>query len=158
MTKEIIGFTCGTFDLLHAGHALMLKECRGYCDHLIVGLQKDPSVDRDDKNAPVQALEERRIMLSSIKWVDTIHVYDTETDLYNMLSALRPDVRILGSDWEGKKYTGYDLPIKCIFNTRDHSLSSSSLRKRVFEAERRKTIDNFSRPPADLHCWELVED
>lgn len=158
MTKKIIGFTCGTFDLLHAGHSLMLKECREYCDHLIVGLQKDPSVDRDDKNAPVQALEERRIMLSSIKWVDTIHVYKTEVDLYNMLSVLRPDVRILGSDWEGKKYTGCDLPIKCIFNTRDHSFSSSSLRKRVFEAERRKAIDNFSRPPTDLHCWELVED
>ena len=158
MSKKIVGFTCGTFDLLHAGHALMLKECREYCDHLIVGLQKDPSVDRANKNAPVQTLEERKTMLSSIKWVDTIHVYGTEDDLYNMLSALRPDIRILGSDWKGRKYTGHDLPIKCVFNTRDHSFSSSSLRKRVFEAEQKKLLSKSSGHPFNLHQRELSDD
>ena len=130
-----IGFTCGSFDLLHAGHAIMLKECKAYCDYLIVGLQTDPSVDREYKNKPVQALEERKIMLESIKWVDKIYTYNTEKDLYSLLQTLSPDIRIVGSDWKGKEFTGHDLPIKVVFNTRDHAYSSSSLRERVYNAE-----------------------
>jgi len=141
--NNIIGFTCGSFDLLHAGHALMLKECKNYCDTLIVGLQKDPSVDRDYKNKPVQTLEERRIMLESIKYVDKIHTYSTEKDLYSLLKFLAPDIRIVGSDWKGKKFTGYDLPFKVVFNTRNHSYSSSSLRERVYKAELEKISDKI---------------
>ena len=102
--NNIIGFTCGSFDLLHAGHALMLKECKNYCDTLIVGLQKDPSADRNYKNKPVQTLEERRIMLESIKYIDKIYAYSTEKDLYSLLQLLTPDVRIVGSDWKDKKF------------------------------------------------------
>jgi glycerol-3-phosphate cytidylyltransferase len=136
--NNIIGFTCGSFDLLHAGHALMLKECKNYCDTLIVGLQKDPSADRNYKNKPVQTLEERRIMLESIKYIDKIYAYSTEKDLYSLLQLLTPDVRIVGSDWKDKKFTGHDLPIKVIFNTRNHNYSSSSLRRRVYTAESKK--------------------
>ena len=132
---ERIGFTCGAFDLLHAGHALMLQECKEHCDYLIVGLQHDPSLDRDYKNTPIQTIEERLIMLGSIKYVDKINQYETEKDLYVLLQSLMPDVRIVGSDWNGKKFTGHDLPIKVIFNSRNHNYSSSSLRKRVYEAE-----------------------
>ena len=139
--SNIIGFTCGSFDLLHAGHALMLKECKSYCDTLIVGLQKDPSVDRDYKNKPVQTLEERRIMLESIKYIDKIYVYSTEKDLYSLLQFLTPDIRIVGADWKGKKFTGHDLPFKVVFNTRNHSYSSSSLRERVYRAELEKISD-----------------
>lgn len=139
--SNIIGFTCGSFDLLHAGHALMLKECKSYCDTLIVGLQKDPSVDRDYKNKPVQTLEERRIMLESIKYIDKIYVYSTEKDLYSLLQFLTPDIRIVGADWKGKKFTGHDLPFKVVFNTRNHSYSSSSLRERVYKAELKKISD-----------------
>jgi glycerol-3-phosphate cytidylyltransferase len=133
-----VGFTCGAFDLLHAGHALMLKECKQYCDFLIVGLQRDPSIDRPEKNRPVQSYQERNEMINSIKWVDYVVHYDTESDLYNLLSTLNIDVRILGADWEGKKFTGHDLNMKVVFNTRDHGYSTSDLRKRVYDAELKK--------------------
>ena len=133
-----VGFTCGSFDLLHAGHALMLEEARTHCDRLIVGLQTDPSIDRPDKNAPIQTVEERLIMLKSVKWVDEIHLYDTETALVELIKKLKPDVRIIGSDWRGKQFTGYELPIRVVFNSRDHSYSTSSLRERVLTAEMQK--------------------
>ena len=137
MPKTIVGFTCGTFDLCHAGHILMLKECKDVCDYLIVGLQSDPSNDRPEKNKPVMSLEERMIILEGIKYVDKIMVYDTEKDLYNYLSHHQRDidVRIIGEDWKGKPFTGHDLPIKAVFNSRSHNYSSSELRKRVHEAE-----------------------
>ena len=135
MGKGKVGFTCGAFDLLHAGHALMLKECKDHCDYLIVGLQRDPSIDRASKNKPVQSYEERNIMLSSIKWVDEIVYYDTEADLSICLKNLDIDVRIVGADWKGKKFTGHELEIPVVFNSRDHGFSTSSLRERVYEAE-----------------------
>ena len=135
MREGKVGFTCGAFDLLHAGHALMLKECKDHCDYLIVGLQRDPSIDRASKNKPVQSYEERNIMLSSIKWVDEIVYYDTEADLSACLKKLDIDVRIIGADWKGKKFTGYELEIPVVFNSRDHGFSTSSLRERVYKAE-----------------------
>ncbi len=137
-----IGFTCGAFDLCHAGHMLMFKECKEHCDHLIVGLQKDPSVDRPTKNRPIQSLEERMIQLEAIKYIDTIITYETEEDLYKLLkeNTYNIDVRIVGSDWQGKPFTGHDLPLSVIFNSRSHSYSSSNLRKRVAEAELKKEL------------------
>ena len=129
------GFTCGAFDLLHAGHALMLRECKDHCDYLIVGLQRDPNVDRPEKNKPVQSYEEREIMLSSIKYVDEIVFYDTEKDLENLLQSTKIDVRIIGADWKDKKYTGCHLDIPVVFNSRDHGYSTSDLRERVYKAE-----------------------
>lgn len=129
------GFTCGAFDILHAGHALMLKECKDHCEYLVVGLQRDPSIDRPNKNKPVQNYEERDIMVRSIKWIDEVVYYDTEEDLYEMLKQLDIDVRIVGADWQGKNFTGHDLPIKVVFNSRDHGYSTSSLRERVYQAE-----------------------
>ena len=119
----IKGFTCGAFDILHAGHALMLKECKQYCDYLIVGLQRDPNIDRPEKNKPVQSYEERDIMLRSIRWVDEVVYYDTEDDLLDLLMSLDIDMRIIGEDWKGKKYTGLELGIPVTFNTRDHGYS-----------------------------------
>ena len=133
--NRVVGFTCGAFDLLHAGHALMLKEAKDHCTHLIVGVQEDPSVDRPNKNKPVQSYEERKIMVQSIKYVDEIVTYSTEADLYDLLKELKPDVRIIGADWKGKQFTGFDLPIKVAFNTRDHGYSTSELRQRVHWAE-----------------------
>jgi len=135
MSKPTKGFTCGAFDLLHAGHALMLKECKDHCDYLIVGLQRDPSIDRKDKNKPVQDYEERDIMVRSIRWIDEVVYYDTEEDLYELLKTTDIDVRIVGADWQGKSFTGHDLPINVVFNSRDHGYSTSSLRERVYQAE-----------------------
>ncbi len=130
-----IGFTCGSFDLLHAGHALMLKEAREYCDYLIVAVQSDPTLDRESKNKPVQSYEERITMVKSIKYVDEVVCYNTEQDLYELLKRLKPNIRIIGADWQGKQYTGDDLGIPVVFNSRNHNFSTSELRKRVYEAE-----------------------
>ncbi len=127
----IRGFTCGAFDLLHAGHVIMLKECKAQCDYLIVGLHTDPTIDRPFKNKPIESVEERMIRLQGCKYVDKILVYDTEADLYNLLKELRPDVRFIGEDHKGKPFTGDDLPIDVIFNIRDHDYSSSNLRERI---------------------------
>lgn len=127
------GFTCGSMDLCHAGHLLMLKDCKAQCDYLIVGLQTDPSLDRPEKNKPVETVEERMIRLKSCKYVDKILIYSTEADLYNLLKELRPDIRFLGEDHKGKPFTGDDLPIKIIYNKRDHDFSSSNLRQRIID-------------------------
>lgn len=137
------GFTCGTFDLCHAGHILMFKECKTFCDHLIVGLQTDPSLDRPEKNKPVQSLEERRIQLEGIKYIDEIVIYNTEKELYDILkeNKLGIQVRILGEDWKGKPFTGYDLPLETVFNSRTHSYSTTNLRERIVANE--KTTPNL---------------
>jgi glycerol-3-phosphate cytidylyltransferase len=131
-----IGFTASTFDLLHAGHITMLEEAKHHCDFLIVGLQNDPTLDRpDSKNPPVQSIIERQIQLSAVKYIDEIIVYNTEQDLEDLLLTLPISIRILGDEYESKEFTGKSIcnqrGIKLIFNGRDHSFSSTSLRKRV---------------------------
>lgn len=127
----IRGFTAGALDLLHAGHVIMLKECKAQCDYLIVGLQTDPSIDRPDKHKPIETIEERLIRLKGCKYVDKVVVYERELDLFNILKELNPDVRFLGEDWKDKKFTGHELPIKIIYNSRKHDYSSSNLIQRI---------------------------
>jgi len=138
-SNMVKGFTCSTFDLLHAGHVAMLQEARTRCDYLIVGLQNDPTLDRQEKNKPVQSIVERQMQLAGSKYVDEIWVYNTEKDLEDLLLMLPIDVRILGVEYEGKEFTGREIchrrNIELFFNGRDHSFSSSSLRRRVAEAE-----------------------
>ena len=133
--KLRIGFTCSSFDLLHPGHIVMLKDCKNVCDYLIVGLQTDPTIDRKNKNKPVQTFEEREIMINSIKHVDEVVKYETESDLYDLMVRLNPDVRILGTDWKDKEYTGHNLDIEIYWHNRDHDWSTSSLRNRIYLAE-----------------------
>ena len=138
-----IGITFSTFDLLHAGHIAMLAEVKNHCDYLIAGIQTDPTIDRPDtKNKPVQSIVERQIQVSACRFVDEIVVYQTEKDLEDLLLILPVDVRILGVEYQTKEFTGkqicIDRNIELVFNGRDHSFSSSSLRKRVVEAERNK--------------------
>jgi|TARA_Y100000389_G_C17460078_1_gene521026 glycerol-3-phosphate cytidylyltransferase len=134
-----IGITFSTFDLLHAGHIAMLSEAKNQCDYLIAGLQTDPTLDRKTKNSPIQSIVERQIQLQATRYVDEIVVYQTEKDLEDILLSMPIDVRILGIEYENKDFTGRDIcdkrGIKLIYNGRDHSFSSSSLRKRVAEAE-----------------------
>ena len=127
-----IGFTCSCFDLLHAGHILMLKDCKKQCDYLVVGLQIDPSLDRYEKNKPVQSLQERKIQLEAIKYVDKIIIYETENDLYNLVYNMMPDVRILGTDYIDKYFTGIDIEgVDIYFHERNHDYSTSSLREKI---------------------------
>ena len=134
-----IGFTCSTFDLLHAGHVTMLEEAKHHCDYLIVGLQNDPTEDRPEKNKPVQTIVERQIQLAAIKYIDEIVIYNTEKDLIDLLLTLPIDVRVLGDEYKNKDFTGKEIAkqrgSKIVYNGRDHSFSSTSLRKRVNHAE-----------------------
>ena len=134
------GFTCGSFDLTHYGHYMMFKECKDKCDYLIVGLQTDPTIDRPHKNKPIQDIKERYGQLESCKYIDKIIIYETEKELVNLLEEIKPDMRFLGSDWKDKHFTGDELPIKIIFNSNrdNHGYSSSNLRKRVYEDEKKR--------------------
>jgi len=132
------GWTCGAFDVLHPGHIELFRDAKTKCDYLIVGLQIDPSIDRAYKNKPIQSIDERFMMLKAIKYVDEVMIYETEEDLYNILQTLRPDIRINGDDWKGKEFTGYDLNIPHHFHHRYHNWSTTNLRERIYEAERKK--------------------
>jgi len=143
MIGRPIGFTCSTFDLLHAGHILMLAECKSVCDHLIVGLQSDPTIDRPDtKNKPVQSVVERYVQLSAVKFIDEIIVYDTEKDLEDLLMFLPITVRICGEEYKDKPLTGREIcdarGIKTFYNSRTHRFSSSELRQRTYQSELKK--------------------
>lgn len=135
-----IGFTASTFDLLHSGHIAMLREAKEYCDYLICGLQTDPSIDRVEKNSPIQTIVERQVQLSAVKYVDEVIVYETEKDLEDILEMFHIDVRILGEEYRDKDFTGKDIckkrGIQLHFNKRDHRFSSSMLRKLVVEKQK----------------------
>ena len=138
-----VGITFSTFDLFHAGHVAMLSEAKNHCDYLIAALQTDPTIDRPgNKNPPIQSIVERQIQLSTNRNVDEVVVYQTEKDLEDLLLILPVDVRILGVEYADKEFTGKHIcisrGIEIVYNGRDHSFSSSSLRKRVAEAEGKK--------------------
>ena len=135
MKNKIIGFTCSSFDLLHAGHILMLKDAKDQCDYLVVGLQIDPTIDRPKtKNKPIQTLKERKIQLAAVKYIDEIVIYNTESDLYELLRKIKPNIRILGSDYIDKNFTGDNLDIKLFFHERKYNYSSSSLKKKILSS------------------------
>lgn len=130
-----VGFTCSCFDLFHAGHLMMLKEAREQCDYLIVGLQTDPTIDRPQKNKPIQSVFERFVQLDACRYVDEIVPYATEKDLMDILQSYNIDVRIIGEEYQGKQFTGCDLDIPLFFNKRRHSFSTTELRGRVIQAD-----------------------
>ena len=131
----IIGFTCSTFDVLHAGHVSMLREAASQCDWLICGLQVA------GVKSPVQTLVERYTQLQAIKYVDEIVPYETEEDLLDILQMYPIDIRILGDEYKYKDFTGKDIRgIKLYFNKRDHRFSSSDLKERVHKAHQQKNI------------------
>jgi|TARA_B110000495_G_scaffold203590_1_gene228057 glycerol-3-phosphate cytidylyltransferase len=132
---KVVGFTCSSFDLLHAGHVAMLRDAKAHCDYLICGLQVDPSIDRDNKNSPVQTVVERYSQLNAVGYVDEIIPYVTEQDLEDILAMYQIDLRILGDEYRDKDFTGKDIcrkrGIQLYFNERSHRFSSSDLRQRV---------------------------
>ena len=134
-----VGFVCSSFDLLHAGHVQMLREAKEQCDYLLVGLQTDPTLDRPNKNVPVQNIVERYTQLKGVRYVDEIIPYATEKDLEDILTMYHIDVRILGEEYRDQDFTGKDIcrkrDIDLYFNKRDHRFSSSDLRRRVAERE-----------------------
>ena len=143
-----IGITFSAFDLLHAGHIAMLEEAKSVCDYLIVGLHVDPSLERSNKNKPVQSLVERQIQLSAVRFVDEIICYNTEKELEDIFLTLPLDVRIIGDEYKGKEFTGkricYQRKINIVYNKRDHSFSSTDLRKRTKNMEDANENDSSS--------------
>ena len=141
--KTTVGFTCSTFDLFHAGHVVMLEEAKRECDYLIAGIQVDPTLDRPGtKNKPVQSIIERQIQVKSCKYVDEVIIYNTEKELEDILMTLPINVRILGEEYKDSEFTGKEIcmkrGIRFHFNKREHSFSSTDLRKRVFDAETKR--------------------
>ena len=140
------GITFSCFDLFHAGHIKMLEEAKTQCDFLIVGLQVDPTLDRPEKNKPIQTVVERYIQLKSCKFIDEIVPYATEQDLLDILSSFKINVRIIGEEYKKINFTGKDYCIKkgieLYYNKREHRFSSSGLRKQVYNVER--TLTNAS--------------
>ncbi len=141
-TKQRVGITFSAFDLLHAGHITMLEEAKRQCDYLICGLQTDPTIDRPEKNRPVQSVVERYIQLKGCKFVDEIVPYATEQDLEDILRAFKIDVRIIGDEYKDKNFTGRtyceEKGIELCFNIREHRFSSSSLRQEVADKQPKK--------------------
>jgi glycerol-3-phosphate cytidylyltransferase len=138
-SKRVVGITFSTFDLLHAGHIAMLREAKSQCDYLICGLQVDPNLDRPEKNKPVQSLVERWTQLQAVKYVDEIIPYQSETDVEDILNMFQIDIKIMGSEYKEKDFTGKDIcrkrGIEVYFNSRDHRFSSTELRARVSNRE-----------------------
>lgn len=138
----IKGITFGAFDLCHAGHVLMFAECKEHCDHLIVGLQVDPSMERPEKNKPVQSLYERFVQLSAIKYIDEVIPYVYEDEIYKILQSTDASIRFLGDDYLIRDFTAKDYcdenDIELYFNCRDHGFSTSELRKRIESSSNRK--------------------
>ena len=133
-----VGFTCSAFDLFHAGHVMMLKEAKKQCDFLIVGLQTDPTIDRPEKNKPIQTVFERYTQLEACKYVDQIIPYATEKELLDILTSYPIDVRIIGEEYRDKQFTGHNLLMSVYFNSRQHSFSTTELRHRVMSIENGK--------------------
>lgn len=147
LNNKKVGFTASTFDLFHAGHVVMLQEAKTKCDYLIVAIQTDPTIDRPDvKNKPIQSIVERQLQVKACKYVDEVIVYSTEKDLEDILKTLPIDIRILGVEYKDKQFTGKDIclirNIEFYYNKRDHSFSSTDLRKRVYEAEQERINKN----------------
>ena len=158
MHGKKVGFTCSTFDLLHAGHILMLAEAKNICDHLIVAVQTDPTIDRHSKNKPVQSIVERYVQLSAVKFVDQIIVYETEKDLEDLLMFLPISIRIIGEEYKDKDFTGKviceERGIKMWYNSRSHRFSSSELRKRTYESEQIKEMQRHRNGIPERHYGE----
>jgi len=134
--EKIIGFTASTFDLLHAGHIIMLQQAKTQCDFLIVGLLTDPTRDRPNKNYPIQTSFERWLQAQAIKAVDKLIPFDTEEDLETMIKILKPNIRFVGEEYKGKPHTGHDIPnVKIIYNKREHNYGSTQLRQKIYKQE-----------------------
>ena len=130
-----VGITASAFDLLHGGHVAMLAEAKAHCDYLICCLQVDPSIERKDKNKPVQNVVERYLQLDAVKFVDEIIPYVSERDLLDVLMLKKPDIRIIGEEYRGVQFTGKDLDIEVYYNSRQHCYSTSSLRIKIAKSE-----------------------
>ena len=134
----IVVITFSSFDLFHSGHVAMLKEAKSNCDHLMVGVQTDPTIDRPEKNKPIQSVFERYVQLEGCKYIDQIVPYATEKEIEDILLTYKIDKRFIGEEYKTKEFTGKQLcvdnDIELYYNKRQHSFSTTNLRTRIVEA------------------------
>jgi len=128
MKKYKLGFTAGNFDILHPGYIYTFEQAKKHCDKFIVFLQRDPSLHRKSKYKPVIPAWDRYKALMSIEHIDEVFMYQTEEELVDLIKIIKPDLRILGEDYLGKKFTGDDLPIDVIYTSRSHGWSTTKLK------------------------------
>jgi len=145
MSKEILGFTAGNFDLLHPGYIRCFREAKRHCDKFIVFLQIDPSLHRKSKYKPVISLYNRYEALMSIKYIDDVYTYQTEEELYDLIKFWKPDIRILGEDYIGKPFTGDDLPPRIVYTTRSHGWSTTKLKDQITRQTIKQNPDIFKK-------------
>ena len=153
MREKITGFIASSFDIYHPGYALMLKECKDNCDYLVVALHDNPKSANQDKNSPIMSLHERFLVLKSIRYIDEVAPYKSESDLVNLLHFYKPDIRFLGSDYKSlenrKKISGYFICKNIYYVDRFHDYSSSAIRKKIYDAELYKEkLEEFIRKEA----------
>ena len=129
--KKIVGFTAGNFDLIHPGYIYTFEEAKRHCDYFMVFLQRDPSETRFTKYKPVVPLYERYKTLMAIQYIDEVVTYQTEEDLVKLIEFYNPDVRILGDDYIGKRFTGDHLPIKVVYTTRSHGWATTKIKNLI---------------------------
>ena len=148
-----VGFTCSSFDLLHAGHIAMLRESKANCDYLVCGLNISPY-----KNGryPVQSVTERYMQLEAVKYVDRIIPYSSEEELIELLLVVDPDVRFIGEDYQGKPFTGSDLDIEIFYNSRKHNYSSSGLKRAVVQNQ--QTTPLTGKTVKDNEVYNIVDN
>lgn len=139
-----IGFTASSFDLLHPGHIAMLAEAKSHCDFLVVGLLTDPTISRPEtKNKPVQSTFERFVQIQAISYIDELIPFDSEEDLEQMIKMIKPHIRFCGIEYKGTHHTGWNIPgVDIFYNRRDHDYSTTELRERVYEMEKKKHDNN----------------
>ena len=149
--KQKVGIICGSFDLIHAGYIRMFKDAKANaCSKLIVALQTDPTIDRPEKNVCVQPAAQRIEILESIKFIDQILLYDTEHSLYELLKNTEYDVRILGTDYEDREYTGTDLDPSVYYHHRDHDISTSGIKSMIYKEFKNQRRNNASVAQLDM--------
>lgn len=125
------GLIAGNFDVIHPGYVRYFEDAKNHCKHLIIALHVDPTVERPEKMKPILTKEERTEVLLSIKYIDEVVYYNTESELLELLKRIKPHVRILGSDYKGRSYTGDDLGIPVYFHKRNHEWSTTRFKNKI---------------------------
>ena len=132
--SQIVGVIAGSFDVIHPGYIYMFDECKKHCDILLLLLHDDPSIERPEKIKPILDLNERNMVLSSLKQIDRIITYQIESDLYDILKTEQIDIRFLGDDYKDKAFTGDDLGIPIHYLDRSHGWSTTKFKKIIAES------------------------
>jgi rfaE bifunctional protein nucleotidyltransferase chain/domain len=102
-----VGFVNGCFDILHVGHIRMFEFAKSLCDYLIVAIDSDDRV-RSNKGPkrPFNCVEDRKIMLTSLRYIDEVKSFSTDEELTSLVKSVAPDIMVVGDDYINKRVIG----------------------------------------------------